>query len=398
MWPTRFTTYVLNDILQLFLLSLAGMTTFIMLGLVVHQLIAAGLGPEALTQLLPYASVMSLQFAVPATLLFSVCTVFGRLSADNEFIAIKSVGISPWRIIQPTLILAILLSPVAVWINDLAVSWGTPGINRVVLNSLEEIVYRVLRANRSYTSQQGFQIHVKDVQDRWLISPTIILYPSGPSTPLTITAEKANIRLNPANESLTIQLVNWESKSEFNFDGGKGAVDELELPLTKAAQRPSSASSASLVALRDINSQSKLIREELGQHESELLTRSSMALVSGRLGLVHDTHAQKNRAFVDEAKIRIQRLQAEPWRRWAQGFSCLCFVWVGIPMAILRRSADYTATFGACFLPILLIYYPLFMIGVDKAKSGQWHPFAPWLANVVLFLFGAYLMRKVYRE
>ncbi len=83
----------------------------------------------------------------------------------------------------------------------------------------------------------------------------------------TITAEKASLRLNPSNESLTIQLVDWKlDNGDLHYDGGKGSCEELELPLIKAAQRPSTASSASLVALRDIGSQSKKIREELGQH------------------------------------------------------------------------------------------------------------------------------------
>ncbi len=398
-FPQRFTIYVLGDVVQLFLVTLFGMTTFMMVVLVLHQLYSEGLGFGVFTQLLPYATVMSLQFAIPATLLFSVCTVYGRISADNEIMAIKSAGISPMRIIKPTLVFALLMSPLAVWMNDIAVSWGNPGIRRVVLHSLEEIIYSKLRTHHSYTSQQGFAIHVQDVDDRWLIGATIIQYGNGQSKTKTIVAAKARLSLNSANESLTIELVEYESDSEnkLYFNGGKDSIS-FELPLSKAAQKTSTDVSASFISLRDMAGRKRQLVTETELRKAQLLTRSSVALASGRLSLLNDVASNNHRLFLDESVVRMNRLNAEPWRRWAQGFSCFCFVWVGIPLAILRRSADYAATFGACFLPILLLYYPLFMVGVDQSKSGDWHPSSPWLANAVLLVVGAWMTRKVYCE
>ena len=398
-FPQRFTIYVLGDVIQLFLVALLGLTTFIMLSLVLHQLYSEGLGFSVFTQLLPYASVMSLQFAIPATLLFSVCTIYGRISADNEIMAVKSAGISPMRIIKPTLIVALLMSPLAVWMNDIAVSWGSPGIKRVVLHSLEEIVYSKLRTQRSYTSQQGFAIHVQDVEDRWLIKPTIIMYGNGQSKTQTITAEKARLSLNSINESLTIELVNYESDSEnkLYFNGGKDSIS-LELPLSKAAQKNTTEASASFVSLKDMGSRKRQLESESEDRRLQLLKRSSIALASGRMSILSDASSEQHRGFLRESVDRMHRLKVEPWRRWAQGFSCFCFVWVGIPLAILRRSADYAATFGVCFLPLLLLYYPLFILGVDQSKSGAWHPSSPWIANVVLLVVGAWMLRKVYCE
>ena len=72
----------------------------------------------------------------------------------------------------------------------------------------------------------------------------------------------------------------------------------------------------------------------------------------------------------------LYRLDLVPWRRWANGFSCLFFVMVGAPFAIRLRNADMWTTFGLCFLPILLVYYPLLMYGLDRAKSGVCRPTA----------------------
>jgi lipopolysaccharide export system permease protein len=234
------------------------------------------------------------------------------------------------------------------------------------------------------------------VEDHWLIQPTITMYENGP---ITIKAEKARLSLNSVNESLMIELVKYEldSKNKLYFNGGKDS-NLVELPLSKAAQKNSPERSASLVSLRDMGTRKRQLEAETELRRDQLLTRSSIALASGRLSLLQDASANGHRGFLDESSSRMHRLNAEPWRRWAQGFSCFCFVWVGIPLAILRRSADYTATFAVCFLPILLLYYPLFSLGVGQSKSGDWHPSAPWIANIVLFVIGAWMLRRVYCE
>jgi lipopolysaccharide export system permease protein len=93
----------------------------------------------------------------------------------------------------------------------------------------------------------------------------------------------------------------------------------------------------------------------------------------------------------------LHRLYTEPHRRWSAGFSCLCFVWVGAPMAIWLRNRDFLTTFFLCFVPILLVYYPLLVYGVDGAKNGTIPAFSVWAGNAILLVWGAYLLRKVLR-
>ena len=144
--PSRLTRYVLFEILKIFIVSLIALTLLNLLIGVARELLRRGLGVVAVVQLLPYVLPISLQFAFPATALFSVCCVYGRMAADGEVATVKASGISPLKLLQPAIVFAALLSPAAVYISDLAVSWGRPGVNRVVLMSIEDIAYRVLRS------------------------------------------------------------------------------------------------------------------------------------------------------------------------------------------------------------------------------------------------------------
>ncbi len=85
-------------------------------------------------------------------------------------------------------------------------------------------------------------------------------------------------------------------------------------------------------------------------------------------------------------------------RRWANGFSCLCFLLVGAPLAICFRNADFLASFFACFLPILIVYYPLLMFALSQCKNGSLPSYSVWAGNLILAAIGLLFMRRVYRR
>ena len=55
-------------------------------------------------------------------------------------------------------------------------------------------------------------------------------------------------------------------------------------------------------------------------------------------------------------------------------------------------------TIGFSFLPILVIYYPVFQYGVDRAKAGAFPPYAVWLGNVCVFAAGVFFLRRILRR
>ena len=114
-------------------------------------------------------------FAMPATSLFSVCVVFGRMAADNEMVAIKSMGLNQSVIVLPVLAATFLLSLGAVWINDVSFAWSYWGIERVVLESSDKILFGVLKNERIFKTNK-FSIEVAGVEGRRLIRPVINTY------------------------------------------------------------------------------------------------------------------------------------------------------------------------------------------------------------------------------
>jgi lipopolysaccharide export system permease protein len=395
----RFNRYILWEIGKLFSIALIAFTAIIMLGGLAQQLALEGLGPMAIADLLPYLLPIGLQFGLPPTLLFAVCSIYGRISADNEIIAIKSAGVNPLKVVTPTLVLAFIISLLAVWLNDIAFSWGTPGINRVVLLSLEEIVYGYLNKQGSYSNSSGFSIHVHGVGEdgRELISPTISFRPQSGGDPMTITARTGRISLDPNSEMLCLTLIDSlldKGGSHFTLPG----EIKHEIPLAQAARKGKTTGHPAEFPMRAISGEVRGQREKIRTTEEILGARTGLGLLSGRYDWLDNQAVHEDMNTLYTGRERLNRLRVEPARRWASGFACFFFVWVGAPLAIWFRSADYWTSFGLCFLPTLLLYYPFFVYGLDRAKDGSWPSFSVWLGNLVMLLIGAWWMRRVYRS
>jgi lipopolysaccharide export system permease protein len=120
--------------------------------------------------------------------------------------------------------------------------------------------------------------------------------------------------------------------------------------------------------------------------------------MTGGLPALAGEQWQAQHGELKRAVSRLHRLHTEPWRRWASGFSCLFFVVVGAPLAIRMRNDDLFSSFAICFLPILVVYYPLLAFGLDRAKSGDLPPYSVWIGNVILCAAGIWLTRRVVRR
>jgi len=379
--------------------SLIALTALILLIGVGRELLRKGLGATAVIQLLPYVLPISLQFAFPATALFSVCCVYGRMAGDGEVASVKASGISPLKLLQPAFIFAALLSPLSVLVSDVAVSWGRPGVNRVVLMSIVDIAYRVLDAQHSYTPDQGFSIHVREVRGRTLVRPTITIRNGSDGETMKLTAREGELRLDAESETLILTLVDSKiigGNSSQYIDPGER---EWRIPLDGAARSQDvSQRSPSNLPMRLISSER--IRQDHLRHASEgqMAAHTGFSILTSRAEDIAGPPGLEIEHAIGKSRNRLIRLQLEPWRRWAEGFSCFFFVFVGAPLAMVLRTSDYWTTFGLCFLPTLVVYYPLLIFSLEQAKNGLIPPYGVWLGNLVLAAVGMVLIARVRRH
>jgi lipopolysaccharide export system permease protein len=389
------TRYILFDLLKVFLLTLTGLTLLIFIVLIGKEAVDKGIGLNVLLQIVPYMIPQAMQFAVPGTMLLATTSVYGRVASYNEIVAIKSLGISPMVLVWPTLALATLVSFAAVVINDVAVSWGMMGQQSVVNRCMEEIAYRQLKLHNTYNFGKA-NIMVRDVVDRKLIHPRLIVHQSADRPPWIASATDAELHLMPDEGKLVISF------HDVDVDGPiiwiNPETQEFVAPIEELTGITPKNRSPSNYALAEIAPAIKEQEQTLDRIRQSNLAQTAFGMLTGDFDSLSANAWKPNDKDTEAAKTRLYRLHTEPWRRWANGFSCLCFVLIGIPVSIRMRFSEFIASFFICFLPILVVYYPLLAVSVAKAKDGVFPPYSVWLGNIVLALAGIWMLRRVNRH
>jgi lipopolysaccharide export system permease protein len=389
---TRYLTLELVGWLVIVLLLL---TALLVLVVVAGEASRMNLGFGPTLKLLPFVLPTALAYALPCALLFTICLVYGRMSADNEVVATKALGISPVVLLWPAWVLAFGLSLVGVWLTDLAFSWGTVGVQRVVVQSVEQIAYGMLRTQKSYANQR-FSITVKDVVGRRLIRPEMNFQANNDMPAMMISAAEAELQTDLARNMMILVLIDG------HIEGGRvqgyfPGREVHEVPLAYLAARDFKEGNPAQLALRRLTGETVAQERRIDELEQSLAAETAVALVAGEFEKLDEQTWKQRRRQLADARLRLFRLRTEPWRRWANGFSALCFVLVGAPLAILLKKSDVMTTFGWLFLPLLVIYYPLFIGCCDRAKAGDWPAYVVCVPNVLLLVVGMALQRWVVR-
>jgi lipopolysaccharide export system permease protein len=392
------TRYIISELLKWFLLSLTVLTLIILIFFVAREAIRRGLPLLGVMRLIPYFLPIALGFAVPGTLLLATTSVYGRLASWNEIVAIKAQGISPRKLLEPIWALAFIASLVTVLLNDKAVSWGRNGVHHVLIESVEQIMYGRLSTHRQYSAGR-LAINVKGVVGRKLIRPTVSFRQQGTLPTITFTADEAELKKDMDQGEEVLKIVFRHGSVDFGTEGSMQFSDEpfeWFIALQDASQTGDLENKASCLPLRLIPDETIRQKAAIDRRERNLAAQAACQMICGDLdGLTDEEWDSRVRSLRFDHE-RLYRLRAEPHRRWSAGFSCLCFAFVGAPMAILLRNRDLLTSFFLCFLPILIVWYPLLLFG-DGAKDGRLPPWSAWSGNVLLLLCGSYLLRKVIR-
>lgn len=383
--------YIIKELLKTFFFALLAMTAILVLVGLIQKAIENNIPIAQTLRLVPFVIVEMSRISIPMTFLLATTTFFARMSGNNEVIALKSLGISPWMFLWPVMLFGIVVSLITVYLNEMAVTWGRTGASAVIYNAAEDILLNQLRTTHRFGSKDGnLKIMVRGVENKRLISPTFTLK----KPPTVIEAKFARINIDFSKQLLTLTLnqprVDVESRGGYSGDERifQYPLDNILDKATDGPKRPSDMGMDEIPA--------RIVECEASINTSRRKVAASRAFASCRGTLDLSVDAAHKETVKDNEKL-LDRLTAEPPRRWATGFSCLFFIWLGAPLAIWMKKADGFASFFACFCPILLIYYPLLMLGMQGAKKGTLPPESVWIANLCLGLIGLWFLKRIHR-
>lgn len=144
-----------------------------------------------------------------------------------------------------------------------------------------------------------------------------------------------------------------------------------------------------IAAAREIRTDETKKIASLSQTISEINIR--------RDALLKDIETMEEELLFSEKEDILRKNDISIHKRLSQALSCIPFVIIGIPLGIMLRSGNLMIGFGASFMVLLFLYYPLVVTGMVLAKD-TFVPVIPalWGANIILFTGGMFIFRKLF--
>ncbi len=353
------TRYILREFIDPFFSSLCVFTFILFLGnmfRLANMLVKERISVLSILKLVVCLLPFILTYTLPMAILVATLTSIGRLSSDNEIIAMKATGINPYRIIMPPILaVGVILCLVSLPLNNTI----APNANFSSKKLFKEIGIlnpsALLEEKKPMKLFKGYTFYIDKIRNNILYN--VIIYQLKPDSSVrTITAKQGRFISKPKIKSLVLKLKN-------------GSIEELNSKNSNEYFKCSF----------------RIYPVDFGSIAYDMikLKKSAIEMTSNDL---------KNKII--NKKTNINKLYVELYRKASLSFTFIPFILIGIPLSIRYRRSSKFAAMGIG-MPVILIHYLLMISGSIIGQKGYMPPaVAMWLPNIIIGTTGIYLIYK----
>lgn len=301
-------------------------------------------------------------YALPISLLIAVLMALGRLSSDNEIIAIRASGVNLFSLILPLLTIGLIISLALTIFNDRAASYAHYAYRKTLKEvgiknptaAFEEGVFI-----NSFQKYILFIYHVDQKKNK--LYNVRIYEPQGEGKPTrTIVAKSGEFIAAPEKNSIKLKLVD-------------GTSDEPD------PENPRN--------FYKLNFKTYFMSLNPEQQAGGKIEKKPKEMTIQEL-------REKIRKLKKE-NIDPAPLITEINEKVTLAFSAFIFMLIGAPFAIITRRREKSINIGIAIL-IIIIYYPLFIGCEALGIQGRINPWiAMWIPNALFGCIGGFLTYRL---
>jgi len=318
---------------------------------------------EIVAAFMAFVLPFSLTFSIPWGLLTALLLVFGRMSADNELIALRANGVSIPRICVPVFALALAMTGLCFWINaDIA-----PRAEHQMEQSLFEVAtsnpISLFAADEVVDEFPDRRVYVGGKNGKTLLNLTIFEIDKNSVPVKVIHAKRGELVPDPDHQQLLLKF----------YD----AVYEQ----------------------RDADDPRNLYKIQSGNVMSQGVFPISLdALIQQNLKgrrLESYTLPELQAYIAKGANGSPLAAKVEFNKRFSASLACLAFALVAVPLGVTAQRKETSVGF-ALSLGIAFAYY--FFIIVANTFRENAHAFPEiliWIPNVIFFTLGSVLFYRL---
>lgn len=363
------TRYLIKELVSPFLLSLCVVTFLLLSGKIfdlTELLITKGIPAKIIGKLLLYILPSFLAITVPISVLVSVLMVLGRLSSENEIIAIKTSGINLIRLFVPVIAISVFISLFMFWFNNNILLKSNFAFKNLYYTIVQKKAEVIIKEKVFIDDFDGLLIYIGNMNEKMSKLHNVFIQKFEPNKPRqTIIAKEAELISNPAERKVMMKL----------YNGTAHECDEKDM-----------------AKYHKIDFETYNINIDINQ----MLGQISDIRKGDREMNMSELKEEAERA--SKLKLKTGFLWVEYYKKSAIAFACTIFAMIGLPLGTMAKKSGRAV---GIFTSILLSFvYYLFLLGGeilgDREKVS---PFlAMWSANIALGAIGIILLIAVVYE
>ena len=302
-------------------------------------------------------------YALPISILVAVLMSFGRLSSDNEIIAIRASGISIIRLVSPIIVLGLVLSLSLIVFNDRAASYAHYAYRKTLIEVGVKNPTAAFEEGVFINSFQKYILFIYKIDSKRNRLMNVRIYePQGNDKPTrTIVAKSGEFIVMPETNTVKLKLID-------------GTSDEPDPNNPTNFYKLNFKTYFMNLNIADLREKGKIDKKYKEMTIQEL---------------------RKRIVELKKENINPAPLIVEINEKLTLAFSCIVFILMGIPLAVITRRREKSINIGIAML-IIVIYYPLFIACEALGIQGHLNPtLAMWVPNIIFGTIGTTLTFKL---
>ena len=355
-----FDRYVAREVVVPFVLSLLLLTFLLIIPPILkdaYPLIAKGVDIWVVARVFVLLLPQALAISIPMAVLLGLLISLGRLSADREFVAMQSCGVSIYRLLRPISLIALLATAGTAYITMIARPDANQAFRELVFKEVASRVESKIQPRVLFTDFPSRVLYVRDVDVNHVMHDVLFADTSRPGSTTISFAREGRFIIDRGHQLVQLQLAHGmqhttTSAHPEEYQGTQ--FDQLNLSLdaqTVFKQSPSrNPPEMSIPELR----------------ETAAKTKPTDDLSIAARYMIHYNYS-----------IPV---------------ACCVLALVALGLGVSNRKGGTLASFAIGFI-VIFVYYVLMYLGRAAAVGRILNPsVAPWISPAVIGVVGLVLL------
>lgn len=363
--------YVSRQVLYTALMAIAVLSMVLVLGNVFKQLfellVNHNVPIEFILSFIGYILPFSMAFTIPWGFLTAVLLVFGRMSAENELVALRATGVSVPRVCRTVFALAVLASGICLWINVDVAPRAEGKMREALLNIVKNNPIAIFASDQVIDEFPGKRIYVESRSGSELKNLMVYELSRQGNVLRVVHAKKGRLSADLKSQQQII-LTLTDARYEEHDENDPNNVMKIHQGITMVKGDYS-------ISLKELYEKNK-----------------------GRIGLSQKTLGELlNMKETGDIGDRTAR-KTEMNKRFSFSLASFAFALIGVPLAITAHRRE--TSIGFLFSLIVAFLFYAFIIAANLLREKPWaHPeLLVWAPNVLFGALGVFLFVRLAKK